>query len=260
MTLEVGNSTQLTWLITPSDATNQNVTWRSNNGSCVSVSDGVITALAVGSSIITVETEDGGKTATCSVTVVEKNVPVTGVSLDKSSMTLAQGDSRALYPIVLPENASDKTVTWSSSNPSVATVDSNGVVTAVSVGTATVTVWTTDGNKSATCIVTVIAATIPVTGVSLNMTSLSMTVGETQTIKATVNPSNATDQTITWSSNNTAVATVSSSGVVTAQAAGTATITVRTNDGGKTATCTVNVKNKDVSGVGNENTGEGEMF
>jgi uncharacterized protein YjdB len=260
MTLEVGSSTRLTWIITPSDATNQNVTWRSNNAACVSVSDGVVTALAVGSAIISVQTEDGGKTASCSVTVVEKNVPVTGVSLDRSSMTLVQGESQPLFPTVSPDNASDKTVTWSSSNPSTATVDGNGVVTAVSIGTATITVTTRNGGFKATCTVTVVAATIPVTGVSLNMTSLSMTVGDTQTIKATVNPSNATDQTVTWSSNDTAVATVSSSGVVTAQSAGTATITVKTNDGGKTATCTVNVKNKDVSGAGNENTGEGEMF
>ncbi len=260
MTLEVGSSTRLTWFITPSDATNQNVIWRSNNAACVSVSDGVVTALAVGSAIITVQTEDGGKTASCSVTVVEKNVPVTGVSLDRSSMTLVQGESQPIFPTVSPDNASDKTVTWSSSNPSTATVDGNGVVTAVSIGTATITVTTRNGGFKATCTVTVVAATIPVTGVSLNMTSLSMTVGDTQTIKATVNPSNATDQTVTWSSNNTAVATVSSSGVVTAKSAGTATITVKTNDGGKTATCTVNVKNKDVSGAGNENTGEGEMF
>jgi uncharacterized protein YjdB len=250
MTLEVGSSTQLTWIITPSDATNQNLTWQSNNESCVRVSDGVITALAVGSSIITVQTEDGGKTASCSVTVVEKNVPVTGVSLDRNTLTLAQGDSQALYPIVLPENASDKTVTWSSSNPSVADVSSSGLVTADAIGNATITVTTRDGGYKAYCIVTVIEKKISVTGVSLDRTTLTMTEGDIQKLTATVIPSDATNKDLIWLSDNTSIVTVSSEGIVTAISPGTTVITVKTIDGNKTATCSVIVNAKVVSVTG----------
>lgn len=151
------------------------------------------------------------------------------------------GDSETLTATVTPSNATDKTVTWSSSKTTVATVSSSGVVTAKAVGTATITVTTNDGAKTATCAVTVKAATVFVTGVSLNKSSLSMTVGDTETLTATVTPSNATDKSVTWASSKTSVATVSSNGVVTAKSAGTATITVKTTDGSKTATCSVTV-------------------
>ena len=131
-------------------------------------------------------------------------------------------------------------MTWESSNKSVATVDANGLVTAVSAGTATITVTTEDGNKTATCAVTVAAATVPVTGVTLNKTSTSLYVGDTETLTATVEPSDATNKNVTWNTSDTSVATVNN-GVVTAVSAGTATITVTTADGGFTDTCTVTV-------------------
>ena len=154
---------------------------------------------------------------------------------------MSVGETQTLTATVSPSNATNKTVTWSSSNTSVATVSSSGVVSAKAAGSATITVKTNDGNKTATCKVTVTTATIAVTSVSLNKSSLSMTVGETQTLTATVLPTNATNKTVTWSSSNTSVATVSSSGTVTAKTAGSATITVTTNDGGKFATCSITV-------------------
>ena len=246
LTLETGSSATLTYTIRPSDATNQNVNWHSNNESCITVSNGVVTALAVGSARITVTTEDGGKTATCNVTVQEKKIPVTGVSLDKTSLTLAKGEKHTLSVNVTPADASNKKVNWSSSNESVANVSSMGEVTAVSVGTATITATTEDGEKTATCTVTVV---IPVESVSLNKTSLIMNVDEKQTLSATVKPSDATNQNISWSSSNESVATVNSSGEVTARTPGSATITVTTEDGSKTATCnvTVNVPVESVS-------------
>lgn len=169
------------------------------------------------------------------------NIAVTGVSLNKNSLSLKTGESAALTATVSPSNATDKTVTWSSSNTKVATVN-GGKITAVAAGTATITAKA--GNKSVTCTVTVSNATVAVTSISLNKTTLSLTAGENTTLTATVSPSNATDKTVTWSSNNTKVATVSG-GKVTAVAAGTATITAKA--GNKTATCSVTVSNATVA-------------
>lgn len=247
--LAIGNTATLKATILPNNATNKNVSWSSSNPSVATVSStGEVKGIAKGNATITVKTEDGGKTATCRVTVVETKIPVSGVGLNKSSLSMAVGDTQTLTAIVTPSNATDKSVTWSSSNTSVATVSSSGVVTAKAAGSATITVTTNDGGKKATCSVTVQAQAVAVTGVSLNKTSLSMAVGETQTLTATVTPSNATDKSVTWTSSNTSVATVSSSGVVTAKKSGTAVITVKTNDGGKKATCNVTVKETSVGG------------
>jgi uncharacterized protein YjdB len=113
----------------------------------------------------------------------------------------------------------------------------------VAAGSATVTVTTSDGNKTATCAVTVTSGSsnVPVTGVSLNKTTMNLTVGITETLTATITPSNATNKAVTWRSSNTSVATVSVYGLVTPVVAGSATITVTTSDGNKTATCAVTV-------------------
>ncbi len=179
------------------------------------------------------------------VEVPEPIVSVTGVSLNNHSLSLEVAGTSTLTAAVSPSNATNKTVTWTSSNTSVATV-TNGVVKAVAPGTATITVKTADGNKTATCAVTVKAKTVSVSSVALNKTSVSLTVDETETLTATVNPSNATNKTVTWTSSNTSVATVTN-GTVKAIAPGTATITVKTADGNKTATCAVTVKAKTVS-------------
>ena len=251
LSLTEGETYSLVATVTPSNATNKSVTWSSSNTTVATVSSsGVVTAKAGGSATITVKTSDGAKTATCAVTVKAKTVAVTGVSLNKTSLTMTVGDTQTLAATVTPSNASNKSVTWSSSDTSVATVSSSGVVTAKAAGSATITVTTNDGGKKATCSVTVQAEKVAVTGVSLNKTSLSMTVGDNQTLTATVTPSNATDKSVAWSSSNTSVATVSSSGVVTAKAAGSATITVTTNDGGKKATCSVTVQAQKVAVTG----------
>ncbi|MDY0236307.1 MAG: Ig-like domain-containing protein [Gudongella sp.] len=169
-------------------------------------------------------------------------IPVTGVTLDQATLNLtAGGATGTLLETVNPANATNKTVTWSSSNEAVATVV-NGVVTPLAAGTATITVTTVDGGFTATSAVTVQAATIPVTGVTLDQATLNLTAGgATGTLLETVNPANATNKTVTWSSSNEAVATVVN-GVVTPLAAGTATITVTTVDGGFTATSAVTVQ------------------
>ena len=167
---------------------------------------------------------------------------VTKVELNKTSLTLNVGDEETLIPTITPDNATDKSVTWESSDTNIATVDTNGVVTAVAPGTATITVTTVDGGYKDTCPVTVTAAPVPVTGVSLNKDSTSLTVGGTETLTATVKPEDATNKAVTWTSSNSTVATVDQNGVVTALARGTAVITATAADGrGASASCTVTV-------------------
>ncbi|MCL2343832.1 MAG: S-layer homology domain-containing protein, partial [Firmicutes bacterium] len=137
-----------------------------------------------------------------------------------------------------PDNATNQAVAWSSSNTAIAAVDANGKVTAVAPGAATITVTTADGGKTAACAVKV---SVPVTGVALNKTAASLTVGTTDTLTATIAPDNATNKTIAWSSSDAAVAAVDASGKITALTPGAATITVTTADGGKTASCAVTV-------------------
>ncbi|BAU26732.1 S-layer family protein [Aneurinibacillus soli] len=184
------------------------------------------------------------KTAkTYTITANRGSVPVSGVALDSSTLSLtAGGNTATLTATVNPDNATNKKVTWSSSNSTVATVDANGVVTPKAAGTSTITVTTEDGNKTATCAVTV-QDEIGVTSVTLDKTTVSLTAGGSPaTLKATVNPDNATNKKITWSSSNPTVATVDANGVVTPKAAGTSTITVTTEDGNKTAICAVTVQ------------------
>lgn len=170
---------------------------------------------------------------------ITKAVNVSSVKLNKTLTTIVKGKSETLKPTINPSNASNQNVKWKSSNTKIATVDSKGVVKGVAAGTATITVTTEDGGKTATCKVTV---TQPVTSVKLNKTKLTLSKGKTETLKATVNPSNATNKAVTWKSSNTKVATVDSKGKVKAVAKGTATITVTTKDGSKTVTCKVTVK------------------
>ena len=172
-------------------------------------------------------------------------VDVEKVSLNKSATTLTEGESETLTATITPSNATgDKTVKWSSSNEAVAAVDSNGKVTAKKAGTAVITATSSNG-KTAGCTVTVKQKEIAITGISLNKSTTSLTEGESETLTATITPSNATgDKTVKWSSSNEAVAAVDSNGKVTAKKAGTAVITA-TSSNGKSASCTVTVKQKD---------------
>ncbi len=239
LSINVGSSATLTATVSPTYAYERTVKWSSSNPSVVSVDQsGKVSALAVGSAVVTVTSTDGsGISMNCNITVRQ---PVTEIRLNKDKLSLQVEKTETLTAVVLPDAAYNKAVTWKSSNTAVATVDTNGKVTAVGAGTATVTATAKDGSgKSASCEVTV---TQPVTGIQLDKSSISILKGKTATLTATVSPNNASNKTVTWKSSNTAVATVSSSGKVTAVAPGTATITVTAEDGsGKSATCKVTV-------------------
>ena len=165
-------------------------------------------------------------------------VPVESVSLEKTEYTFNTiGNTLTLTATVLPADATDKSVSWSSDKEAVATVDAYGRVTAKGNGKATITVTTKDQGKSATCVITVAQW---VTGISLDKTSITLNEGQEQTLIPTVNPSNAADKSLNWTSSNTSVATVNAEGKVTAVSKGTATIKAEAKDGsGVFASCSV---------------------
>jgi len=241
-TLLVGGTETLIATVLPTNATNKAVTWSTSDASKVTVNGGVITGVAVGSATITVTTVDGGYFANCLVQVNPVNIPVTGVTLNKTSTTLLVGGTETLIATVLPTNATNKAVTWSTSDASKVTVNSSGMITGVAVGSATITVTTVDGGYTATCSVQVSSVHVPVTGVTLNYTNWTAKVGDEQLqLIATIIPANATNQNVTWHSTNPSVASVLN-GWVTFLSEGSADIIVTTEDGGKTATCHVIVE------------------
>ncbi len=238
-TIEAGATLQLSATIAPTDATIKEVTWLSTNREVAIVNeDGLVTALEPGNVEIIVTTKDQSKKATCLVTV---NASVKNVLLNPAVASVEVEETIHLNAVVLPENASNKAVTWTSSDDAIATVDDNGLVTAVTEGEVTITVTTLDGGKTATCALNVAPKTIHVETVSLTPTTGTLDINETLQLTASVTPDNAVNSNVIWSSANNSVATVDEKGLVTAVAKGDVNITATTLDGGKTATCAIHV-------------------
>lgn len=194
--------------------------------------EGNITGLNAGTTEVKAYTQ-GGSFSVSAITVIEK-----GAVISEKNITLNVGESKLLGVTVYPLDSTDKRITWTSSNPSVATVSANGTVKAVSAGNAVITAQAAIGGVEGKCTVKVI---IPTTGVKINKKIAKVAVGETVSLKATVSPSNASIKKVTWKSSDKTVATVKK-GVVTGVSAGTVTITATTKNGKKKATCTVTVK------------------
>ena len=242
ITLKNIRNYKLTATVSPSNASNKTITWTSSNGNVAKVDqNGNVTAVNEGTATITAKSNNG-KTATCKVTVINPaSVAVSSVGLNSTSITLKNIRNYKLTATVSPSNASNKTITWTSSNSNVARVDVNGNVTAVNAGTATITAKSNNG-KTTTCKVTVInPASVAVSSVGLK-SSTTIVKGKTEKLTATVSPSNASNKAVTWTSSNSNVARVDANGNVTAVNAGTATITAKSNNG-KIATCKVTVNN-----------------
>ncbi|MBR4227342.1 MAG: Ig domain-containing protein, partial [Candidatus Methanomethylophilaceae archaeon] len=192
-TIDVGEYVVLIPKFLPQGASDT-VVWTSSNTNVATVSYGVVWGVSPGHVVITATTVKEGISATCDIYVVGGDVPVTGVNLSAETATVDVGKSISLFATVLPANATNKAVTWSTSDASVATVY-NGVVTGVAVGNATITVTTVDGGFTASCQVTVVYT--PVTGVTLDKSKIDMKVGEVASVVATVAPANATNKAVT---------------------------------------------------------------
>ena len=235
-----GDVLQLTASTSPNFAANQAVTWSSSNESVAAVSaDGSVTALSPGQATITASAQDdGGAAATCTVTVIKYAASIT---LNMNDTVVYTGETAELEATVMPEDTSDKSVTWSTSDNTIATVDSHGTVTAQKAGSAVIRATANDGSGVfAQCQVTVKQY---VTGITLNLTEAVIYTGGTATLKATVLPSDASNKSITWSSSDESTATVDASGKVTALKIGSVLITATANDGsGAYAQCQITVK------------------
>ncbi|WP_276373408.1 Ig-like domain-containing protein [Chryseolinea sp. H1M3-3] len=169
-------------------------------------------------------------------------VAVTGVSVSPTTLTLSSGATSQLAKTISPSNATNQSVTWTSSNTDVATVNANGLVTAgTTAGSAVITVRTADGGKTATSTVSVNVPVVSVSSVSIAPSTIILPLSGTSQLVKTLTPANATNQNVTWSSNSDGVATVSATGVVTAKAYGTAVVSCTTADGNKVATASVTV-------------------
>lgn len=248
-TIISGGREKLEPVVTPARTANKNVTWMSSDDTVVTVdSSGVVTAVAVvahgmtATATVTVTTVEGNFSTECKVTVVEKPVHVTGVSISKNSCALLNNDSIQLSAEVFPSNATNQNLVWSSDNPAIASVDGTGLVSSsLNVGTTAIRVKSVDGGLGASCIVTVTATPVSVTGVSLNKASTVVAVGSSEKLFASITPVNATSQNVTWSVSDAGVAGVDQMGNVTGNSPGTADVTVTALDGGWTATASVSV-------------------
>jgi uncharacterized protein YjdB len=244
LNLDMGQQKPLQAAVAPSTAVNKKVIWSSSNTNIAAIRNGSDTSCqvygqGVGTAYIYATSEDGGYKASCKVVVTDPTIPVTSITLNKTSMLLKLPASETLTATVAPANATDKTVSWSTSNNAVATVNAGGMVTAVTAGTAEITAMSADRKVTARCTVTVEA--IPLTGLTVYPTGYIVYAGSAYRVFPTFIPSNATNKNLTWSSSNSGVVSVDSTGCCTANAPGSAVITARAADGGYTATCTFTV-------------------
>lgn len=245
LSLENGTSAQLTVTVLPQDADDSSVTWTSNNTMVATVdATGRVSAVGVGTAVITATTNDGSNlSVSCTVTVSPKQVVF--ISLDKTNLTLRVDESALLTATVLPEDAGDRSVTWTSSDGNVATVNSNGVVTALGIGEADITAAANDGSGvAATCHITVLP--IIAKSITLDKTELVLIKGRTDRLTPVILPNNTTDKSVTWTSTDDNVVTVDDDGNIEAIGEGTAEVTATTNDGSNlSATCKVTVIDPD---------------
>ena len=240
-TLKATETLTLKATIAPATTTDKSVTWKSSNEAVATVdANGKVTAVAVGEATITATTTDGSnKSATCKITVAKTLAE--SVTLDKTTATLKATETLTLKATIAPATTTDKSVTWKSSNEAVATVDANGLVTAIAVGEATITAATVDGsNLSATCKVTVTPTLA--TSITLDYTEYEMAEKSDFQLTATILPESTTNKGVVWSSSDKWVASIDENGLVTAYSVGEAVITATTIDGSNlSASCKVTV-------------------
>ena len=240
VTMGINQTAVLKATVVPVTANNKNILWTTSNSSIVEVSQkGVLTSKAEGFVFITATTVDGGLVAVC--TVIVKKIPVTGITLDKTNSSIEVGNSITLKAVVAPENASNKSVKYYSTNSSVASVNSDGVVVGNAVGEAIITVTTIDGNFKSECTITVKDSkniSKGILSIRLNKKSIQIKKGKIEKLNPIITPGNLKKEALKWSSSDNKVAYVTQDGRVFGIKEGNAIITV-TTQGGVSANCSV---------------------
>ena len=252
ISLKANESAMLVATLLPESTTEKSVMWTSLNESVATVdANGLVTTIAVGEAIITATTNDGSNlSASCKVTVIPTLAE--SIVLDKTAISLKANESAMLVATVLPESTTDKSVMWTSLNESVATVDANGLVTAIAVGEAIITATTNDGsNLSASCKVSVVPTLV--TSIEVTPTEYEGVEGSEFQLTAIILPEEATNKNVNWSSSDEAIANVSEGGLVKVLKEGNTEITASTTDGSNlTATCKITVLTG-IDGVSDDN-------
>lgn len=234
---DIGASVQLTATILPTDADNQKVIWKSSDTNVATVKDGKVTCTGYGTAIITATSEEGEYIATCNVTATKRIVLPSSITLDRNEATIKVGEATTLKANVLPADADDKTIVWSSESSDIASVTNDGVVTGHKAGTTKIIVTTNANGLKDECMLTVLQ---PATGITLDRQNISFAnIGENVQLTANVLPEDASNKNVSWASSDTKVAIVSNGNVV-CTGYGTAVISAITEDGGYMATCVIN--------------------
>ena len=242
LSIEEGGEQTITVTVSPSNATNKKYTLTSSDPNILTVDEnGKVKALKSGEATITVTSTDGNKTASCKVTVTPKVIPIESINLENTELSLEEGSDFTLTYTITPDNATFKSIIWSTSDSTIVAIDEKGKLTAVGVGNATIKASTEDGSKTATCEIIVTPKVIHVENISLDQAELYLVEGREATITYSLTPDDATDKSIIWSSSDSSIVAVDENGKLSAVASGDVTITATTADGSKTATCKVNV-------------------
>lgn len=237
--IAIGDTLLFTAAISPNTASNKDVIWSSSNEKVAKIDqNGYMTAVGSGYAAILCKSVSDGITAVCNVYVRQ---PVTKVVMSNTEMTVRKGTEFYLSATVLPENADNKTVKWSTSDPRIATVTDDGHVVTLATGIVTISATAQDNGTIGFCVVTV---TEPVDGITLNSSAERLLVGTKFLIIPTVTPIDATDKSVTFKSSDPNIATVSEDGVVTAIKGGECVITVTTVERGLIASCNITVIEK----------------
>ena len=246
LNLTKGSTSQLQATISPSNAIST-LSWKTSNASVATVNEnGLVTAVGTGSADIIVTTVNN-VTATCKVTVGNYSVKVKKISITTKYSYMNVGSSQTLFVAFEPSNATNRTLTWSSSNSNVVSVNSSGLIKAINSGSAIITATSADGGYKATATIEVggNSNTIDVKSISFSKTSYEVGLNSTISLSSTIsyNPSNASYKSVSYTSSNTNVATVDSQGLVRGVGMGTATITATVKQGSASAKTTITVKN-----------------
>ena len=241
-TLVVGGADTLSVTVRPVNATNKAVVYASSDKNILEVDNiGRIRAVSTGAAIIVAATVDGNYTTSSAITVTSPVVKAKSISLDKTQGTLFVNEVYVLSATITPDNATNKDITWSSSNNGAAIVDNLGRVSAVSTGSAIITAAIANGKITTSCAITVKNLDVAVTSVNLSKIYDTLEVGGSDILSTSISPDNATNKYLNWASSNTEIATVDNLGNIRAVSTGSAIITVTTSDGNYTSICALTI-------------------